>query len=114
MTALGEGLAVFVRSDLSQGCEPGWYVWGAITGTHILLGIVLSLLPRWSGLAVLALWLVKELAFDMPGADWAALVVLDSAADLGAALAGWLFGRWLAMRPLMAGRAGTNLCQGGA
>ncbi len=38
----------------------------------------------------MALWLAKEWAFDMPQSGWALLVMLDSRADLGAALLGLL------------------------
>lgn len=74
MTALADVLAVFGRSDLAPGLDPLWYHWAVVTCSHVLLGILFSLLPRRAALAVLCAWVVKELAFDLPSAAWAALV----------------------------------------
>lgn len=102
MNALGEVLAVFGRSDLAPGLDPLWYRWAAVTCAHVLVGVLLSLVPaRWAW-SVMGLWLVKEWAFDMPQGGWVLLVMMDSRADLGAALLGLLLGRW------MQGRDATN------
>jgi hypothetical protein len=92
-------LAVFGRSDLAPGIDPLWYRWAVVACAHILLGIGLSLTWRWAAWVGLALLLAKELAFDLPGADWATVVILDSLADFVAVLAGLALGRWIAARP---------------
>lgn len=95
MMALGDVLVTFAQSDLAPGAlSPFWFQWGAVQGTHALFGLVAALGPmRWA-VAGFALWTAKELAFDIPGAGFAALVVLDSLADLGAGLCGFAFARW--------------------
>lgn len=100
LMTLGDVLATFTRSDMAPGAlSPFWFQWGAVQGTHALFGLVAALGPmRWA-VAGFALWTAKELALDIPGAGFAALVVLDSLADLGAALGGFAFGRWRLARP---------------
>jgi hypothetical protein len=94
MTALADVLAVFARSDLAPGTDPLWYRWATVTAAHVLLGVWLSLVPgRWAW-SFMALWLAKELLFDIPHGG-SLLVMLDSLADLCAAVLGIGLGRWM-------------------
>lgn len=90
---LAELVAVFLRSDLSGVPDPAWYVFLAATGSHVLIGLALSLIRVRLAVVVFCAWAVKEAAFDMPHASWAAVVVIDSLADLAAGLAGFVIGR---------------------
>ena len=100
MTALADVLAVLGRSDLAPGLDPLWYRWITVTCTHVLLGVLLSLVPgRWAW-SFMALWLGKELLLDMPHGG-TLLVMLDSLADLGAALLGIALGRSMQGRRAM-------------
>ncbi len=94
MMTLPEVLATFAQSDLAPGAlSPFWFQRGAVQGTHALFGLIAALGPmRWA-VAGFALWTAKELALDIPDAGFAALVVLDSLADLGAAFGGFAFAR---------------------
>ncbi len=94
MTFVVMMLETLARSDLALGCEPGWYLWGAIACAHALFGVIIAALPRrlwwlfWGG------WLAKELALDMPHGGWALLVLGDSVADIQAGLLGFAAARW--------------------
>jgi hypothetical protein len=92
MTALADVLAVLGRSDLAPGLDPFWYRWITVTGTHVLVGVMLSLVPaRWA-LAALGALVVKELWADLPNAGWSALVMADTLSDMAAYLAGLMLG----------------------
>ena len=94
MALILQFISVFLHSDLEAGYLPGWYIWGAITGTHILFGVIIAACPKRIGAALAVAWIAKEMAFDIPngaGANW---VVFDTLADLEAGALGYVLARW--------------------
>ena len=87
-------ITVFLHSDLEAGYMPGWYIWGAITGTHILIGVIVAACPKRIGAAMAVAWIVKELAFDIPNGGETVWVVFDTLADLEAGALGYVLVRW--------------------
>jgi hypothetical protein len=87
-------ITVFLHSDLEAGFMPDWYIWGAITGTHILFGVIIAACPKRIGVAIALAWVAKELAFDIPNGGGAVWVGMDSLADLEAGALGYVLARW--------------------
>jgi len=96
---LPEVLAVFGRSDLSGVTDPLWWVFMASIGSHVLIGLMLAKAPQRLAWGIVAALVAKEGAFDIPQAEGAALVVLDSLADVAAVLIGLLAGRRFWRKP---------------
>ena len=87
-------ITVFLHSDLETGFMPDWYIWGAITGTHILFGVIIAACPKRIGAALAMAWIFKEMAFDIPNGGETVWVVFDTLADLEAGALGYVLARW--------------------
>lgn len=94
MALILQFITVFLHSDLEAGYMPDWYIWGAITGTHILFGFIIAACPKRIGAALTVAWIVKELAFDIPNGGETVWVVFDTMADLEAGALGYVLARW--------------------
>ena len=90
---LQSALGVFVQSDVYGPPPPRWYIVMTGQASHMLIGAALAFFgARPLMLAMVAgAWVAKELLGDIPNSGGAALVYLDSLADLGFAV----FGYWL-------------------
>lgn len=94
MALILQFITVFLHSDLGTGYSPGWYICGAITGTHILFGVVIAACPKRIGAALAVAWIVTELAFDIPNGAGTTWVVFDTLAELEAVALGYVLARW--------------------
>lgn len=94
MALILQFITAFLHSDLGAGNMPDWYNWGAITGTHILIGVIIAACPKRIGAALALAWVVKELALDTPNGAGTIWVVFDTMADLEAGALGYFLARW--------------------
>lgn len=93
-----ELIAEFGRSDAAGGAPMAAQVWIANSFGHLSFG-AWAAVARAPSRVLWSLWValaLKEVAFDLPGAMFAALAVADSMIDLALPLLGFI----LAMRKL--------------
>ena len=85
LDGLQSALGVFVQSDVYGPPPPTWYIVMTGQAAHLLIGAALAFFRvRPLMVAMVAgAWVLKEMLGDIPNSGGAALVWLDSMADLG-------------------------------
>lgn len=80
-------------SDVCRGW-PGIGPYAATQAAHVGIGGLAVFTPLSLRLVILGGWIGKELFSDMARCDLSAWVALDSAADLGFAVLGFVLTQW--------------------